>query len=110
MKACPRCSLLNPEDGTFCVCGFDLVHGDPASVRGGPRRRGRLYEVIGFLMIGFGLAGGSSWLPIHVGFFINLGSYQMDVSMIAAGGILLAYGARLVERPWSDRVKSSGAG
>lgn len=25
MKACPNCSLLNPDDGQSCDCGYDFV-------------------------------------------------------------------------------------
>jgi hypothetical protein len=107
MKTCPRCGLLNPEDGTVCACGFDLVRGDPASVRGGLRRRGRLCQVGGFLLTIFGLAGGTGFLPIHASFFFYIGSYRMDVPVVVAGIVLFGYGTRLVDRPWTEQVKRS---
>ncbi len=110
MKKCPRCGLLNPEDGTICVCGFDLINGDPASVRGVVRRRGRLCQIGGLVLVVFGLAGGTSCFPIHISFFLSVESYRMDVPVVVAGMILLAYGARLVDRPWTERMKGPGAG
>ena|SRR5215831_2229464 len=109
MKKCPRCRLLNPEDGTVCACGFDLVHGDPSAGRA-LRRRGRVCQIAGLLVLIFGLAGGTAFFPVHVSFFFYVGSYRMDVLLVIAGIILLTYGTRLVDRPWTEPAKRKGAG
>jgi hypothetical protein len=110
MKACPRCELLNPDDGTVCACGFDLVHGDAGGVRGVLRRRGRAYQLGGLVLIAFGLAGGTAFLPIHISVFFNIQSYRADLGMIIAGGLLLARGGRLVYRPWTEPASEKRTG
>jgi hypothetical protein len=113
MKTCPRCSLLNPDDGTVCECGFDLVNGDveaATAVRKAVRRRGRLYQIGGTGLVIFGLAGGTSLLPFQMSLFFSYGSYRADLGLIIAGGILLAWGARLIDRPWSAKVRDRSTG
>lgn len=110
MKRCPRCELLNPEDGTVCACGFDLIHGDAGAVRGVLRRRGRRYQLAGLVVIVLGLAGGTAFLPIHISFFFTIQSYRADLGMIVAGAILLARGARLVDRPWTEPASDKRTG
>jgi hypothetical protein len=104
MKTCPRCSLLSPDDAIACECGFDLVDGDVAAataVRRAVRRRGRAYQIGGIGLVVFGLAGGTSYLPFQMSLFFSIQSYRADLGMIIAGAILLARGARLIDRPWT---------
>ncbi len=110
MKPCPRCELLNPDDGTVCACGFDLVLGDAGAVRGVLRRRGRWYQLAGVVLIAFGLAGGTAFLPIHISLFFDIQSYRVDMGMIVGGAILLSRGARLVYRPWTEKASSKRTG
>jgi hypothetical protein len=107
MKTCPRCSLLNPDDGVVCACGFDLVNGDVAAAQGvrrGVRRRGALYQVAGIGLIIFGLAGGTVYLPMHLSLFLSFGSYTVDLGLVIVGAVLLARGARLSKEPWTEKV------
>jgi hypothetical protein len=107
MKTCPRCSLLSPDDGTVCECGFDLVNGDVAAAtatRKAIRRRARTYQIAGIVLVIGGLAGGTAFLPFHVSVFFSVESYRADLGMIVAGGILLARGARLIDRPWTQKT------
>jgi hypothetical protein len=104
MKACPRCSLLNPDEGMVCECGFDLVNGDVAAataVRRAVRRRGRACQIGGIGLVIFGLAEGTAYLPFEMSLFFSIQSYRADLGMIIAGAILLARGARLIDRPWT---------
>jgi len=107
MKTCPRCSLLNPDDGVVCACGFDLVNGDAAAAQGVRRvvrRRGGLYQLVGICLIIFGLAGGTVYFPIHLSLFLSFGSHTVDLGTIIVGAILLARGERLSKRPWTEKV------
>jgi hypothetical protein len=113
MKTCPRCSLLNPDDGTVCECGFDLVSGDAvaaAGARRSVRRRGRSYQIGGLAVIILGLAGGTSFFPFHVSIFFTIESYRADVGMIFVGALLLARGARLIDRPWTETASDKPTG
>src|SRR5262245_34906810 len=113
MKTCPRCSLLNPDDGTVCECGFDLVNGDVATataVRKAVRRRGRSYQIGGILLIIFGLAGGTAFFPFQISLFFSIQSYRADLGIIIAGAILLVRGARLIDRPWTEKASGRPTG
>jgi len=110
MKSCPRCGLLYPETVTTCPCGFDLVHGNAASVRGVLRRRGRKHIVSGIVLIVLGLFGGMAFLPIRMSLFFNIGSYRIDLGLIIAGTIILARGCRILDRPWTEDEKKRRAG
>jgi hypothetical protein len=95
MKPCPRCSLLNPDDGTVCKCGFNLVSGDVAAAtaaRRSIRRRGRAYQLGGILLIIFGLAGGTAYLPFQMSLFVSIESHRADLGLIIGGAILLVRG------------------
>ena len=105
MKKCPRCGLLCPEDLSVCECRFDFVNDDPSAVRGTLRRRARVYQVIGAVIVVFGLMGGMSWLPIRFSFFLNLGRYTVDLGMVVAGFVLVLRGWRILERPWTERMR-----
>jgi hypothetical protein len=112
MKTCPRCTLQNPDDGTICVCGFDLVSGDvvaAAAARRTVRRRGRSYQIGGIALIIVGLAGGTAFLPFHMSIFFSVGSYRADIGMIIVGAILLARGVRLIDRPWAGKASDKPA-
>jgi hypothetical protein len=107
MRTCPRCALLNPDDGVVCVCGFNLVSGDVAAakaVRRAVRRRARAYQIGGLVLLIFGLVGGTVFLPFQMSIFFSIGSYRVDVGIIVLGSILLARGARLIDRPWTEKV------
>jgi len=103
-KTCPRCGLHCPQVVKTCPCGFDLVHGDASAVRGVIRRRGRKYLIAGLALIVFGLLGGMSFLPIRLSFVLTFGWYRMDVGFVVGGLVLFAKGARMLERPWSERL------
>jgi hypothetical protein len=107
VKTCPRCSLLNPDDGIVCECGFDLVRGDvlaAKAARRAIRRRGRAYQIGGIGLVIFGLAGGTVFLPFQMSLFFSIDSYRADLGIIIVGAILLARGARLIDRPWTEKV------
>ena len=102
MKACPRCLLLNPDDGVVCACGFDLVNGDVAAAQAmgrAVRRRGHLYQIGGIGLVIFGLAGGTAHLPFHLSLFLSIGSHAIDLGMVIVGVVLLARGGRLIKHP-----------
>jgi len=107
MKSCPQCALLNPDDGAVCACGFDLVNGDAAAatiVRSAVRRRGRLYQIGGLALVILGLAGGTAlFLPFQMSLFFSVDGYRIDLGLVIAGGILLSWGARLIDRPWTEK-------
>jgi len=113
MKTCPRCLLLNPDDGVVCACRFDLVNGDvvaAAAVRKAIRRRARLYQILGAVLLIFGLAGGTVYFPFHVSLFVDFGGWRIDVGVVAVGAVLLARGARMIDRPWREKVDERRTG
>jgi hypothetical protein len=63
-----------------------------------------LYQLGGTLLIVFGLAGGTAFLPFDMGLYISIQSYRADVGLIIAGAVLLVWGARLIDRPWTEKV------
>lgn len=99
MKDCARCGLINPSEALRCECGFDLIHGDAATARQTLWGRGLRYVIGGILLILFGLAGGVALLPIHFSLFVHIGSHQVDIPMLVVGGVLLARGVRIIDRP-----------
>jgi hypothetical protein len=105
MIKCARCGLLNPDGATLCECGFDLVHGDAAAVRGVLKRKGRLHIAGGALLIVLGLLGGMAWLPVHFTLSFRVNGYRIDLVCLIAGGLLIARGARILERPWDVKQK-----
>ena len=107
-RTCPRCGLHCPQVVTTCPCGFDLVHGDANAVKGILRRRGRKYQILGFVLFIFGLVGGMSFLPVRLSFFLTFGSYRMDLGLVVVGLVLFAKGARMLERPWSEKLRHGG--
>ena len=109
-RTCPRCGLHCPQVVTICSCGFDLVRGDARAVSGVLRRRGRTYLIVGIVLIVLGLLGGMSFLPIRLSFFLTFGWYRMDLGFVFGGLALFAKGARLLERPWTEKLGHGGAG
>ena len=102
MIKCARCGLINPDGATLCECGFDLVHGDATAVRGVIKRKGRLYVASGAVLFVAGLAGGATLLDIPT-FVFQIGGHRIDLILVTVGGVFLARGFRLLDRPWTEK-------
>jgi hypothetical protein len=79
-------------------------------VKGVLRRRGRKYLIAGLVLIVFGLIGGMSFFPIRVSMFLTFGWYRMDLGCVVGGLVLFAKGARMLERPWTEKLGHRRAG
>lgn len=98
MRQCPKCPLVSPDNAVRCDCGFEFLNFDLALERGRLKMRGRKFAGAGLVVIVFGLAGGMSLLPIHLSFFLSLGSFKLDIGSLIAGSVLVAKGLKLMDR------------
>jgi hypothetical protein len=101
VKPCPRCELLNPDDGLVCSCGFDFAKGNAAAAgeeRRRAKRRGRLYQLIGAVLVVFGAAGGMRLFGISSVLSFTLGDLRMDLGAIIVGVGFVAQGLRDAKR------------
>ena len=105
MIKCARCGLINPDGATLCECGFDLVSGDATAVRGVLKRKGWLHVSIGAVLIVVGLLGGLAVFSLAPILFFQIGGHRIDLVFVLAGGVLVARGFRIIDRPWTEKPK-----
>jgi len=105
MIKCARCGLINPDGATLCECGFDLVHGDAAAVRGVLKRKGWLHVSIGAVLIVVGVLGGLAVFSFEPILFFQIGGHRIDLVFVLAGAVLVARGFRIIDRPWTEKPK-----
>jgi hypothetical protein len=108
VQTCGICGNLTLASIGVCKCGYDLAGGDLASaktvcVEG--RRRGTKELIGGALVTLIGLAGGVSFLPIHLDFFFVWGNYKADLIYVIPGCITMMGGWLRRSQPWRALAK-----